>query len=235
MSEVITYKCELKDGIHARPAGYIERLCNSFKAEVVWENKRTGLKGNAKSALSLVATDTLLNDACEIIIHGEDARDAASQFNALLKKLPSLDVSQPEEAAPQAGYLPRSLRETQLSFIQGSRISGGVAIAKPLVIQSLTFEEMLARHPVKTCVPEQEKMLFLNGLEILKNEKQTSLETTAGVEHDIMQAHLSIITDVTFQGSIIEYINENKSAWSSIILAAMDFCDILNRSSSKYI
>lgn len=235
MSEVITYKCELKDGIHARPAGYIERLCNSFKAEVVWENKRTGLKGNAKSALSLVATDTLLNDACEIIIHGEDARDAVSQFNVLLKKLPSLDVSQPEDAAPQDGYLPRSLRETQLSFIQGSRISGGVAIAKPLVIQSLSFEEMLARHPVKTCVPEQEKVLFLNGLEILKHDKQTSLETTAGVERDIMQAHLSIITDVTFQGSIIEYINENKSAWSSIILAAMDFCDILNRSSSKYI
>ena len=65
MSELITYQCELKEGIHARPAGHIERLCNAFQSEVCWKNIRTGLQGSAKSALSLVATDTLLNDDCE--------------------------------------------------------------------------------------------------------------------------------------------------------------------------
>jgi phosphotransferase system HPr-like phosphotransfer protein len=71
MSEIITYQCELKDGIHARPAGHIERLCNTFQSEVCWNNIRSGIQGNGKSALSIVATDTLLNDACEITISGK--------------------------------------------------------------------------------------------------------------------------------------------------------------------
>jgi fructose-specific PTS system IIA-like component len=38
---------------------------------VCWNNIRSGIQGNGKSALSIVATDTLLNDACEITISGK--------------------------------------------------------------------------------------------------------------------------------------------------------------------
>lgn len=111
MSEIITYQCDLKDGIHARPAGYIERLCNTFQSTVCWNNIRSGIQGNGKSALSIVATDTLLNDACEITISGKDAANAAQQLSALLKKLPSFEVSHADEAAAPAGYLPRGFVE----------------------------------------------------------------------------------------------------------------------------
>ena len=235
MSEVITYKCELKDGIHARPAGHIERLCNTFSAEVNWKNIRTGRQGSAKSALSLVATDTLLDDECEIAINGKDAEDGAIKLAALLKKLPDYEVTQEEETTGQTGYLPRSLRETGLSFTQGTRISGGVAIARPLIIQSLTFAEMQARNPGGEGQPQREIPLLLAGLETLKGDKQAALETHTGVEYDIIQAHLSIITDVAFQSSITDYIQQNNNAWAAVIAAAMDFCDILNSSSSKYL
>lgn len=235
MSEIITYQCELRDGIHARPAGHIERLCNSFQANVRWKNNRTGLEGSAKSALSIVATDTLLNDVCEITVDGEDAREAVIQLTALFKKLPSFEAApEPETGAP-TGYLPRSLQETKLSFIQGTRISGGVAIAKPVVINSLTFEELQARNPGKNTDAAQEKIAVIDGLEALKGGKQTALELKQGVEHDIIQAHLSIITDAAYQSAISGYIEKQHNAWSAIILAAMDFCAVLNRSSSKYI
>lgn len=235
MPEILIYTCELKDGIHARPAGHIERLCNTFAADVYWKNTRTGLNGNGKSALSIVATDSLFEDNCEITIDGEDEFDASMQLAELLEKLPSFEVTQKEDIDTASGYLPRSLRETQLRFIQGTRISGGVTIAKPVVIQSLTFEEILARNPVKKSDKENDTALFLNGLTALKNEKQASLSETSGVEHDIIQAHISIITDATFQDHVIEYINNNKNTWSAIVAAAMGFCEILNRSSSKYI
>ncbi len=38
MAVVITYVCELHEGVHARPAGYIARLCNLFQADIDWEN-----------------------------------------------------------------------------------------------------------------------------------------------------------------------------------------------------
>ncbi|MDO6407053.1 phosphoenolpyruvate--protein phosphotransferase [Pantoea phytobeneficialis] len=235
MSELISYQCDLSEGIHARPAGHIERLCNSFQSNVCWENSRTGLEGNAKSALSLVGTDTLFNDICAITISGEDALAAANQLSALLKKLPEFEVSPTEESAAPAGYLPRSLRETQLNFIQGSRISGGVAIAKPVVVRSLSFAEMLTRSPTQKYPLQQEKNAVIEGIEILKNEKISALESTSGVEHDIVQAHLSIMTDISFQNAIINYIDRGKNGWQAIILSAMDFCDVLNRSASKYI
>lgn len=235
MSQIITYQCELKDGIHARPAGHIERLCNTFQSEVCWNNIRSGIQGNGKSALSIVATDTLLNDACEITISGKDAANAAQQLSALLKKLPSFEVSHADEAAVPAGYLPRSLRETQLSFIQGSRISGGVAIAKPVRIQSLSLDEMLARNPGGEYSTEHQQRIFLAGLEALKQEKQAALEIKKGVEHDILQAHFSIITDATFQSHISSAISGGDNTWDAVIKAAMEFCEILTRSSSKYI
>lgn len=235
MSETIAYQCELTEGIHARPAGHIERLCNTFKAEVCWKNIRSGIQGNAKSALSVVATDTLFNDACEISLSGTDAAAAAQQLSALLKKLPSFEVSQQEDTAVPTGYLPRSLRETRPKFIQGSRISGGVAIAKPVRIQSLSLNEMLARHPGGPYQDENQQRIFLAGLETLKHEKITALEMKKGVEHDILQAHLSIITDASFQGHISTAIMEGENAWNAVIHAAMSFSDVLNRSSSKYI
>jgi len=235
MPEILIYTCELKDGIHARPAGHIERLCNTFAADVCWKNTRTGLEGNGKSALAIVATDSLFEDNCEITIDGEDEFDASMQLAELLEKLPSFEVTQKEDIDSISSYLPRSLRETQLRFIQGTRISGGVTIAKPVVIQSLTFEEILARNPVKNSDNQHDSALFLNGLTALKNEKQASLSEKNGVEHDIIQAHISIITDATFQEHVIENINNKKNAWSAIVAAAMGFCEILNRSSSKYI
>lgn len=237
MSERVTYKCELKEGIHARPAGHIERLCNTFQSEVIWKNLRTGLQGNAKSALSIVATDTLLGDECQIALQGDDEFDAAMQLADLLEKLPAFDVDRDddEETASPSGYLPRTLRETKPHFIEGARIGGGVAMAKPRVIQSLSFAEMLARAPGGESAPQSEKMRLLDGLEKLKQEKDAALQNSRGVEHDIIQAHLSIITDVAFQTAISDYINENKSAWVAIVSAAMDFCEILNQSSSKYI
>ncbi|VDR26809.1 Uncharacterised protein [Raoultella terrigena] len=71
---------------------------------------RSGIAANGKSALAIVATDTLFNDACEITLIGKDAPAAAQRLGALLKKLPSFEVSQAEEAPASTGYLPRSLR-----------------------------------------------------------------------------------------------------------------------------
>lgn len=116
MAVVITYVCELHEGVHARPAGYIARLCNLFRADIDWENTRTGLLANAKSALSLIASDTLVNDTCRITLCGEDETQAAVQLRTLLSDLPTFSF-EPEPITTQ-GYLPRCLRELNPQVIQ---------------------------------------------------------------------------------------------------------------------
>ena len=233
MAVIVTYTCDLNEGIHARPAGYIARLCNLFQAAVSWENIRTGLQANAKSALSLVATDTLLNDECRIVLSGNDEQQTASELRALLARLPAFSIA----SAPVSlhGYLPRCLRELNPRVIQGTRINKGAAIAKTLFMQSLTFSELAARNPGRIEDLESEKARLITGLKGLGAEKEIALGHTQGVEHDLIEAQSSLISDIAFQNNAIGYLNDNMNAWSAIVQAALDFCRVLERSSSHYL
>ncbi|MBA7847460.1 phosphoenolpyruvate--protein phosphotransferase [Klebsiella sp. RHBSTW-00484] len=233
MAVVLTYICELSEGIHARPAGYIARLCHLFQATIDWENTRTGLQANAKSALSLIATDTLLNDECRISLSGNDEQNAAAQLHALLCDLPTFSLA--PAPVTSLGYLPRCLRELNPQVIQGTRINKGAAIAKPRVVQSLTFADIIEQNPGHVDHLEDETARLIAGLDALRAEKETALGQTHGVERELIEAHLSLITDMTFRDKAIGYLSNNINAWSAIAQAALDFCHMLERSSSHYI
>lgn len=81
MSMTIEYVCELVNGVHARPASHIEAICNSFKADIVWHNQRTNRKGNAKSALAIIGTDTVTGDTCSLLISGIDEAEAHQRLS----------------------------------------------------------------------------------------------------------------------------------------------------------
>ncbi|WP_416413909.1 phosphoenolpyruvate--protein phosphotransferase [Pantoea sp. App145] len=231
----ITWQCELNEGIHARPAGHIARLCNTFEAEMVWHNTRTQLEASAKSALSLVATDTLRDDICLITVSGSDAPAAAAALKGLLYRLPEFNLEQESEHALVAGSLPRCLLELRPLYLCGIRISVGIAVAKPCFMAGVTFTELLGRSPTDAFSPQSEKRRLAEGLENLRRTKMAALAQAEGIEYDLIEAHLSFITDSAFEASMIGYLDEHRNAWSAIVRSAMDFSAILERSSSHYI
>ncbi|MDN6550138.1 MAG: HPr family phosphocarrier protein, partial [Enterobacterales bacterium] len=110
MSQVLKFTCELPNGVHARPASHIETLCNQFTANIEWLNLRTGRKGDAKSALALIGTDTLHGDACHIMIEGADAEQALERLSSFIKdEFPHCDAPLPQVAQTQDEELPQSL------------------------------------------------------------------------------------------------------------------------------
>lgn len=80
MALIVEFICELPNGVHARPASHVETLCNTFSSQIEWHNLRTDRKGNAKSALALIGTDTLVGDNCQLLISGADEQEAYHQF-----------------------------------------------------------------------------------------------------------------------------------------------------------
>lgn len=231
----LTYQCEISEGIHARPAGHIARLCNSFQADVVWQNSRTQREANAKSALSLIATDTLFDDKCIITLHGADALSASQALTDLLTHLPAFTtVAEPERASATAS-LPRCLRELQPQYLTGIPISGGIAIAPSRFFTGVTFSELLARSPSAVVKREEEIVRLTAGLHRLRTRKEAALAIAGGIEQDLIEAHLLFITDSAFRESIISYLDTPMNAWSAIVSAAMGFSAILERSSSHYI
>lgn len=77
--------CELPNGVHARPASHVETLCNTFSSQIEWHNLRTDRKGNAKSALALIGTDTLVGDNCQLLISGADEQEAYQRLSQWLR------------------------------------------------------------------------------------------------------------------------------------------------------
>jgi phosphoenolpyruvate-protein phosphotransferase len=235
MAEQLIYRCKLNEGIHARPAGHIERLCNTFRAEVFWKNSRTGITANAKSALALVGTDTLLNDLCEIAFCGEDEFDASLQLSDLMEKLLFLEEAVQEDSTITASPVPRTLRELHPACFHGTRICGGVAIARPLICQSISFAQLENQAPKEFLGEKEEILRFRTGINMLKKEKILRLENISGVERDIVEAHLSVINDITFSTQVEDNIHHHLNAYSAVVSAASVFSEILSRSASKYI
>lgn len=68
MALVIEFICDLPNGVHARPASLVETLCNRFSSAVEWRNLRSDGRGNAKSALAIIGSNTLKGDTCQLKI-----------------------------------------------------------------------------------------------------------------------------------------------------------------------
>ncbi|MFP1461758.1 HPr family phosphocarrier protein [Escherichia coli] len=83
MALIVEFICELPNGVHARPASHVETLCNTFSSQIEWHNLRTDRKGNAKSALALIGTDTLAGDNCQLLIFGADEQEAHQRLKPM--------------------------------------------------------------------------------------------------------------------------------------------------------
>lgn len=233
MAVVITWTCKLCDGVHARPAGYIARLCNQFHAAINWENTRTGLLANAKSPLSLIASDTQLHDKCRITLHGKDELMASEQLHSLLVNFPASNYE--SISLPLQSNLPRCLRELNPRAIQGICINKGVAIAKLDVMQGLDFDGIITRNQGQFSSLENEKKQFLSVLQSLRNEVEASDRQDLDIEHELTAAYHLLMTDLTLQENVIGHINSGMNAWSAITQASLDFYNVLRGSSSPYI
>ncbi|EMX4960020.1 PTS sugar transporter subunit IIA [Raoultella planticola] len=231
MAHEISYICELSEGIHARPAGLIARVCDGYHAEIMWQNMRTGLVGSAKSALSLIATDTLQGDCCRIRLDGPDQRKASIALSTLLKQLPDFTMEQ----EPASGDLPCCLAHLQPDYLQGTRINAGIAIAPALHMQGISLTELLSHAPSETTNQKDELQRLNAGMSGLCQKKESALQATQGIEHDLIEAHLAFMTDREFINAIQSYIHQGMNAWSAVVNTSLDVSNLFSSSSSHYI
>ncbi|VDZ85464.1 Multiphosphoryl transfer protein 1 [Kluyvera intermedia] len=86
MTLVVEFVCELPNGVHARPASHVETLCNTFSCDIEWHNLRSDRKGNAKSALAIIGTDTLAGDSCQLLVSGADEQAVHLRLSRWIKE-----------------------------------------------------------------------------------------------------------------------------------------------------
>jgi fructose-specific PTS system IIA-like component len=53
-------------------------------------------------------------------------------------------------------------------------------------------------------------------------EKESVLQATQGIEHDLIEAHLAFMTDREFINAIQSYIHQGMNAWSAVVNTSLD-------------
>ncbi|HEP0936316.1 TPA: phosphoenolpyruvate--protein phosphotransferase [Enterobacter roggenkampii] len=234
MALVVEFTCELPNGVHARPASHVETLCNTFISQIEWHNLRTDRKGNAKSALAVIGTDTLAGDACRLVIQGEDEQNAHQQLEQWLQEeFPHCDAPLAEAINIERDPLPESLARLNPTPFRALPVCSGSAQGVLTLLTSLDLNALTDLPEAKD--EEDEQLALDNGLTLLvKNIELRALDndSTAGA---ILEAHRSLATDTSLRQHLLSGVNRGLSCAQAIIATANHFCDTFSRSSSTYL
>lgn len=233
--KTLSFSCELPNGVHARPASHVEALCNEFSAVIQWQNERTGISANAKSVLSLIGTDTLLGDNCQITIEGDDEEQALEKISRFINNEFAHCDSLLEVVEQQVGDflpLPRSFTALNAQVSRGNAVSAGFGIGKLIRIGAINFDT-LADLPESREI-EVEQQALLQGLKQLLKAFELQLKAASHTEGEVVNAHLSIIKDAEFKSTLESNLIQGRSCADSVIATAKHFGEQLQKSASNY-
>ncbi|WP_336239602.1 phosphoenolpyruvate--protein phosphotransferase [Enterobacter chuandaensis] len=234
MALVVEFTCELPNGVHARPASHVETLCNTFVSQIEWHNLRTDRKGDAKSALALIGTDTLAGDPCRLAICGEDEQHAHQRLEQWLREeFPHCDAPLEGVISTELEPLPESLTRLNPTLFRATPVCSGSGQGILTVLTSLDLN-VLTDLPDAQSVEAEQSALDTGLTLLVKHIELHALEgdSTASA---ILEAHRSLATDTSLRQHLLSGVSRGLSCAQAIIATANHFCDTFSRSSSAYL
>ena len=234
MALIVEFTCELPNGVHARPASHIETQCNTFTSHIEWHNLRTERKGNAKSALSLIGTDTLAGDSCQLLISGTDEQAAHQHLSQWLRnEFPHCDAPLAEAKNNELEPLPASLTHLNPQLFRARTVCSGSAGGVLSLLSSLDLNA-LSNLPSAQDI-ETEQAALDNGLTLLMKNIEFRLLDSDGATSAILQAHRSLASDLSLRQHLLAGVSRGLSCAQAVVESAGHFCDEFARSSSSYL
>ncbi|EPU0989735.1 phosphoenolpyruvate--protein phosphotransferase [Cronobacter turicensis] len=234
MALVVEFTCDLPNGVHARPASHVETLCNSFASQIEWHNLRTDRKGDAKSALALIGTDTLAGDPCRLIITGPDEQAAQRQLTKWLQdEFPHCDAPLTTVVTTELDPLPESLTRLNPTLFRALAVCCGSAHGMLTALTSLDLNALDALPAARRL--EDEQSALDNGLTLLvKNLSLRALDSD-NTASAILEAHRSLATDASLREHLRAGVNQGLGCAQAIIATANHFCAQFARSENRYL
>jgi fructose-specific PTS system IIA-like component len=229
-----TFACPLSAGLHARPASLLSEVANGFDCECTLTNQRSGAIANLKSPLSIISADVRNGDPCRVVCQGrEESAAQASLRRFIEQQLPSVDdATAPVEK--QETHLPRALRGAAGTFLAGIGVSGEIGTG--VAVHAGGGAWPVLDHARQVVNPALERERVTQAIAVVGNRIGSMLaKATSKTESAILNAHQSILRDVSLVGQIHEYITQGDSAEVAVMHAAEYFRDVLRSSESAYI
>lgn len=234
MTQVVEFVCELPNGVHARPASHVETLCNTFASQIEWHNLRSDRKGDAKSALALIGTDTLTGDACRLLITGADELNAHQRLTQWLKEeFPHCDAPLAAAISTDLDPLPESLTRLNPTLFRALPVCSGSDRGVLTLLTSLDLNALTSLPAAKS--REEEQSSLDQGLTLLVKSIELRALDSDSTASAILEAHRSLATDTSLRQHLLAGVNQGLSCAQAIIATANHFCTEFSRSSSSYL
>ncbi|MGR5065736.1 phosphoenolpyruvate--protein phosphotransferase [Photobacterium sp. DNB22_13_2] len=229
MKHQFAFRCELPNGIHARPATHLEKVCGQFSCTITLVNHRNNNQGDAKSVLALVGTDTLLDDACTLIFDGQDSQSACRALESFITtEFPHCDEALDPIASIDEFPLPQSLMRHQPTLLHGTRLATGLGQGKLITFSQTNLNQFA------TDIFEQETERFQHAHQQVADHLSVMTATASKHEQEIISAHLAILNDSSFVAGITNLLSTHSTA--NAILATVDKLSTqLQQSASAYL
>jgi phosphoenolpyruvate-protein phosphotransferase len=231
-----SFVCPLANGLHARPASQLAEFASKFISEFSLTNLRSGAAANLKSTLAIISADVREGDKCSVHIFGEDEDIAAHALQKYINgDLPKSDGSTRKvEDQAIAFALPRALLSSGVTCYSGVPVSPGIGKGKTVVVGAIDLPSDLNTEEAED--PEKEEQRVQRAMAAVRKRIETMLgRSLSQAETGVLQAHLSILEDVTFTQKISGLIAEGHSAAKALIETGQFFTSLLQRSDSAYI
>jgi len=234
----IAFTFPLANGLHARPASLLQETCLRHDARVRFLNQRNRRRADAGSVLELVASGTVGGDPCLLEISGPQEKEAARALRAFLKlELAQADDNPPPgiSASVPAGWLPPVFRGGAHRLFSGRVLATGIGCAASARLRKP--RPLRRGFAAGGRDPRKELAHFQKAA----GELQAELGRKAGEAREpsaagILKAHLAIVSDPGFAGSIAGLIARKKiPAGAAIEETAARFARVLKRSRSVYL
>lgn len=234
MALIVEFTCELPNGVHARPASHVETLCNTFASKIEWHNLRNDRKGDAKSALALISTDTLSGDTCRLTIAGADEQHARQQLQQWLKEeFPHCDAPLAAAVSTELDVLPESLTRLNPTLFRALPVCGGSANGMLTLMTSLELSQLTDLPEARS--KDDEQAALDNGLMLLVKSIALRALDSDSTTSAILEAHRSLATDISLRQHLLAGIAQGLSCAQAVIDTATHFCADFSRSSSAYL
>ncbi len=150
---VIKFRCDLPNGVHARPPVWWKRYAIPFRL-LLTGGIRAATCG--ESALAIIATNTIRGDECQLTISGEDEQRALAALSAFIQDEFPLRYAVAGGGSIEVQPVPQSLSRLNLfCFTAGRCVAGAPGHAHPAEI----FRSAQPRLPAAGSIEHEQALL----------------------------------------------------------------------------
>lgn len=231
--QTLPFRCELPNGIHARPASAIEQITVNFQSDIILFNQSKTRQANAKSVLALVGADVTIGDECYFTISGHDENLAYEKLKAFIEhEFIHCDAHMPQKDKQEQSIIPVYLSRTTSQIIRGDGVSQGIAKGKVVYIQPFDLQKAAQSEPANT--QAEQSAALTHALQCARQQFTQDIQQADKAAVNILEAQSQLLDDEDVEACLLEP-RKAHNALAALSMAIEELSIPFRESSNEYL